>query len=243
VRYFNGDSARSLGIEFSVVKRTTRYLTGSASLELQRSTGTNSTADAAYLQAVFGEDYDDSANLASLTRSPLLWDKPWAFSINADYAVGDRDRPVFLGWRMPPNWSVNVLWQAEAGQRYTPKLYLGPKDYQDGSYYGEVGPSKGSFNVRFNKFWEFRRRERLTVSLEIRNLLNHLNYRRVNPWTGEGYKLGDYNPGWTEQDPPPGQQWADYVFSTDSEDYALAVVDPSYIEDPLTILWGVSYSW
>ena len=36
VRYFNGDSARSLGVELTVIKRTTRWLSGSASLELQR---------------------------------------------------------------------------------------------------------------------------------------------------------------------------------------------------------------
>ena len=34
----------------------------------------------------------------------------------------------------------------------------------------------------------------MTFFLEGRNLLNHKNYRRVNPCTGEGYQLGDYNP-------------------------------------------------
>jgi outer membrane receptor protein involved in Fe transport len=43
VRYFNGDSARSLGVELSVIKRTTRWLSGSGSLELSRSTGWPST--------------------------------------------------------------------------------------------------------------------------------------------------------------------------------------------------------
>lgn len=241
VRYFNGDSARSLGIELSVVKRTTRWLSGSASLELQRTTGTNSTADRAYLQALFGEEYDDTANLAALTRSPLLWDKPWAFSLNADLSIDDKDRPVVLGWRLPPDWSLNVLFQAEAGQRYTRTNYLGPRQYQDETDYGALGPLKSSFNLRFNKFWRFGKRERLTFSLEARNLFNHRNYRRVNPFTGDGYRLGDYNPRWTEQPPPPGDP--EYVYSTDSPEYARNVVDPSYIEDPLTILWGVSYSW
>ena len=66
--------------------------------------------------------------------------------------------------------------------------------------------------------------------------MNHKNYRRINPWTGDGYKLGDFNPGWTE---PQGEEG----FTTDSEPYATSVVDPSYLEDPLTVLWGVSYAW
>ncbi len=236
VRYFNGDSARSLGVELSVVKRTTKYISGSASLELQRSTGTNSSAEEAYLQAAFGQDYDSAANLGSLTRSPLLWDKPWAVSVNADISVSGKDRPVVFGWRVPPNWSLNLLWQAEAGQRYTPMAYLGPSNYQRGSEYSQCGPAKSSFNVRFSKFWSHGKRQRLTASLEVRNLFNHKNYRRVNPWTGEGYRLGDFNPGWTE---PQGEGG----FTTDSEPYATGVVDPSYLEDPLTILWGVSYAW
>ncbi len=76
VRYFNGDSARSLGVEVSFIKRTTRWLSGSASFEVQRSTGTSSDADASYLKAVYGEAYDPSASIGGLTRDPLVWDRP-----------------------------------------------------------------------------------------------------------------------------------------------------------------------
>jgi len=41
----------------------------------------------------------------------------------------------------------------------------------------------------------------------------------------------------------PENQENPYFASTDSEDYAKGVVDPSYIENPFTLLWGVSYSW
>ncbi len=238
VRYFNGDSARSLGVEFSVIKRTTRWLSGSGSLELQRTTGTNSNADEAYLQAIYDEAYTPTASIGGLTRSPLIWDKPWTFSVNVDFTVQEKDRPQILGWRLPPNWSVNLLARAEAGQRYTPRFYKGPGEYVFGDFNSETGPYKSSINVRLNKFWKLADRRKLTMYLEIRNLLNHKNYRRVNPWTGEGYEVGDYNPSWedrwsTEEDP----------LTTDSEEYAKGVVDPSYIENPRLVLWGVSYSW
>ncbi len=239
VRYFNGDSARSLGMEISVIKRTTRWLSGSASLELSRATGTNSTADEAYLQAIYQENYQPTASIGGLVRTALLWDKPWTFSLNLDFSVFDRDRPELLGLLLPPNWSLNLLMNAEAGQRYTPMTHLGPNDNVRGDYYSKLGPAQSTVNLRFSKFWKTGAHGKVTFFLEGRNIFNHKNYRRVNPFTGEGYKVGDYNPSWVEKwttDP-------ENPLSTNSEEYAKGVVDPSYIVNPRTLLWGVSYQW
>jgi len=247
VRYFNGDSARSIGLELSIIKRTTRWLSGSANFELSRSTGTNSNADEAYLLAIYDEAYSPTASIGGLKRTPLLWDKPWKLSINLDFSVFDKDRPTLLGWTLPPNWSVNLLFRAEAGQRYTPRYYRDPEnptpgDYVYGDYNSKVGPSTSSLNIRLNKYWKFGRRQKLTLFFEGRNILNHKNYRRVNPWTGDGYQVGDYNPQWTDR-------WADFygeggpTLTTDSEEYAKGVVDPSYVRDPRILLMGVSFAW
>ena len=243
VRYFNGDSARSLGIELSVIKRTTGYLSGSGSLELSRSTGTNSKADQAYLQAVYSGSSEENDSVTGLLRSPLLWDKPWKVSINLDFSVFEDRRPEIFGLTLPPNWSLNMLFSAEAGQRYTPKhMEDGQEIYGDA--YSGIGPYKSSLNLRLNKYWNVGRNRRLTFYVEARNVLNHLNYRRVNPWTGEGYKVGDRNPDWDQvwwydDEPVQGEEY----YSTDSEAYAKAIVNPSYIENPRTILMGVSFSW
>jgi len=238
VRYFNGDSARSLGIELSVIKRTTKWLSGSANFELQRSTGTNSNADEAYLQAIYDEAYTPTASIGGLARSPLIWDKPWAVSLNLDFTVMEKDRPELFGLRLPPNWSMNVLASAEAGQRFTPRIYNGPGDYVYGDFNSETGPYKSTVNLRVNKFWKFGNHRKVTMYVEVRNLFNHKDYRRINPWTGDGYQVGNYDPSWTdrwstEEDP----------LTTDSEEYAKGVVDPSYIENPRLVLWGMSYSW
>jgi len=247
VRYFNGDSARSLGIEVNVIKRTIRWLSGSASVELQRTTGTNSDADQAYLDVLYGTN-DAQTGVGGLTRSPLIWDKPWTASFNADFAVFDKDRPRLLGWRMPPNWSVNVLARFEAGQRYTPYVeYRGGNGgglIIRGDNYTGLGPVQGTVNIRLNKFWKYKGRQKLTFYVEARNIMNHRNYRRVNPWTGDGYKLGDYNPSWTDRNTIQNGA-GDVIFdgNTDSEEYAKGVIDPSYIENPRVVMWGVSYSW
>jgi hypothetical protein len=245
VRYFNGDSARSLGVEISLIKRTTRWLSGSASLELSRSTGTNSSAEEAYLLAIYDEAYTPTASIGGLKRTPLLWDRPWSVSVNLDFSVFEKDRPRLFGRRLPPNWSANLLFTAEAGQRYTPREYVTVGQYVSGDYNSRTGPTRSSLNLRLNKYWNLGRRERLTVFLEGRNILNHRNYRRVNPWTGKGYRVGDYNPQWTDR-------WGDYyqqdnpdapLLTTDSPEYALGVVDPSYVVDPRVILLGVTWSW
>ena len=244
VRYFNGDSARSLGVEMTVIKRTTRWLSGSASLELQRTTGTNSDADQAYLAALYESETNIFANESGLKRSPLVWDKPWTVSMNLDFSVFDKDRPELFGWVLPPNWSINLLARAESGQRYTPNTYVARGDYPHGDYYSELGPFKSTVNLRFSKYWRFKGNRKVTMHLEVRNLFNHKNYRRVNPFTGEGYHVGDYNPRWVDNshyiDPDTGET---IIPTTDSEAYAKSAVNPSYIENPLVILWGVSYAW
>ncbi len=260
IRYFNGDSARSLGVELSVVKRTTRWLSGSYSLEFQRSSGTNSDANEAYLQAVYGGSSTSGQDISigGLTRNPLIWDKPWTTSLNLDFTVFDKQKPVlpvlyptlsasfpFVGfdagrWTMPSNWSLNVLARAEAGQRYTELVYSGFDDYDQGDRYGETGPWKSTVNLRFNKFWKFANGQKVTFYIEARNIFNHKNYRRVNAFTGDGYQLGDYNPAWVENWSVPDER---IFVSTDSEAYAKGVINPSYTENPRIILWGASYQW
>ncbi len=232
VRYFNGDSARSLGVELTVIKRTTKWLSGSASVELQNSTGTNSQADSAYLQAIYTEAYTPDSSIGGLTRSPLLWDKPWTVSMNLDFAVFDKDRPVLFGWRMPPNWSVNLLARAESGQRYRPYTYEVTGEIK-GDPNSAIGPFKSTVNLRLNKYWRIGKNQKVTFYIEARNLFNHLNYRRVNTITGEGYVVGNFDPSWSTRQ----------GIGTDNETYAKGVVDPSYIENPRIVLWGVSYSW
>ncbi len=236
VRYFNGDSARALGLEISLIKRTTRWLSGSANLELSRATGTNSDADAAYLQAIYDEAYTPVATTGGLRRSPLLWDRPWSLSVNLDFSVFNRDRPQLFGWRLPPNWSANLLVTAESGQRYTSYTWVNGQRSQ-GDYLSKIGPTRNSVNLRFNKFWHLGRNEKLTFFLEGRNIFNHKNYRRVNSYTGDGYHLGDYNPEWRQDMQESGE------LTTDSEAYAKEEIDPSYIENPRVFLWGVSYQW
>jgi hypothetical protein len=157
-------------------------------------------------------------------------------SLNVDFSVFERDRPVVFGWRLPPNWSANLLVSGESGQRYTQYSWINGQRSQ-GDYLNKIGPTRSSVNLRFSKFWRLSKNQKLTCFVEGRNILNHKNYRRVNNYTGDGYQLGDYNPEWRQDLQDSGS------LTTDSEAYAKEEVDPSYIENPRVVLWGVSYQW
>ncbi|MBU1674144.1 hypothetical protein KKA85_00005, partial [bacterium] len=61
-----------------------------------------------------------------------------------------------------------------------------------------------------------------------------------NRFTGTGYRVDGFNPSWSED-------WTDLQtempHSTNTPEYAQGVINPSYIENPRTILWGVSLTW
>jgi hypothetical protein len=238
VRYFNADAARSLGIEMTVVKRTTRYLSGSFSLELSRTTGTNSDANRTFLIAELGQGSNNYQTEEGIRSNPLLWDRPWAATLTLDWYVGDRSSPSILGWSMPRNWSLNLLLRAWAGQRYTERIIAPDGSTQlSPDTYGLLGPYRSTVDFKLSKFFYLDQRSKLTFFLEGRNLLNHDNYRRVNGWTGQGYHRGNWDGDIASErlNGSPRQ--------VGTEEYVEDYVDPSYLTDPRTLLMGVSYEW
>ncbi len=238
VRYFNADAARSLGVELTVEKRTTKWLSGRASLELQRSSGTNSEANATFLSAQLDQANTNFETEEGIRSTPLLWDRPWTVTVNLDFYVGDEQRPRAFGWLMPPNWSANLLIRAWAGARYTVRILNDDGNAVDSrDTYGELGPYRSAIDIKLRKWFELPFGRKLTVFFEGRNIFDHVNYRRVNPWTGEGYHLGNWD-GDLASRRANGSPRSVYDLQ-----YAQDFVDPSYRTDPRTILMGASWEW
>ena len=238
VRYFNADAARSLGVELSIVKRTTKYLSGSFTFELQRTTGTNSDANATFLSAELGQGNSDFQTEQGIRNVPLLWDRPWSVTLNLDFFVGPQHPPRLLGWTLPKNWSANLLARAWSGQRYTERVLTGEGSVQNSAdTYGKLGPYRSTIDLKLSKFFYLDARRKVTIYVEGQNILNHDNFRRVNPWTGEGYIRGNWDGDIASQ----RLNGSPRMVSTDEyvEDY----VDPSYRTNPLTWIMGVSYQW
>ncbi len=237
IRYFNADAARSIGLELSLEKRTTRWLSGRMSLELQRSTGTNSEADRSFLTAQLEDANSGYESEEGIRLTPLLWDRPWTFTFNVDVNVPQDDRPTVFGWTVPGDWAGNVLFRAYSGARYTERFLS-----DDGNVvssqdtYGKIGPWRSTLDLKLRKWWQTRGGQKLTMFLEARNVLDHENYRRVNPWTGKPYHRGNWDGDFASR---RGDGWP----TTDSPYYVQEYVDPSFRTDPRTILTGVSVQW
>ena len=155
-----------------------------------------------------------------------------------DFSVGRSDSPQLFGWSLPRQWSANLLYRASSGVRYT-ELILDSNGNSNESLdtNGKIGPTRSYLNLKINKYWDLPNHNRFTMFLEARNVLDQDNYRRVNPWTGEGYHLGNWD----------GSIAADrknaIPKSVNSVWYGEDFVDPSYRTDPRTVLMGVSYGW
>jgi outer membrane receptor protein involved in Fe transport len=241
VRYFNADAARSVGAEISIVKSTAKYLSGSLSVDLQRSTGTSSDADASYVAAQLGQANPNYESEQGIRRVPLLWDRPWSVTLNLDYTVGPKLRPAVFGWTVPGNWSLNLLYRIWSGARYT-ELTLressGTISVQSSpDIYGQLGPHRSTLDLRLSKHFDFSARARLSFFIEGHNLLNHDNWRRVNAWTGGGYHRGNWDGSLA------AQRQTTPELSVNNQWYVEDVVDPSYRTDPREFFMGVSYKW
>ncbi len=238
VRYFNADAARSIGVEFSIIKRATRWLNGSFSFEFQRTTGTNSSANTNFLTAQLGQASEEFVREQNIRNVPLLWDRPWSATMNLGFSVGPRDRPSFFGWKLPPRWSANVLLRAWSGVRYTEMEFGENGNPQTSANINHrLGPYRSAVDIKFNKYWDLPNRHRVSMFIEARNVFDHDNFRRVNPWTGDGYHLGNWDGG-IAADRNNGSPR-----SVRDVNYQSDFVDPSYRTDPRMFLTGVSYKW
>ena len=243
VRYFNADAARSLGVEFTVEKRATRFVSGRMNLELSRATGTNSDANQNFLLAQLDQGSQSSETEQGVRPNPLSWDRPWSVTANLNVRAGSKNSPTMFGWQTPRNWNLNLLYRAWAGVRYTEVFRLadGSTDVSR-NVNGKLGPYRSSLDISFRRWWDLPLGQTFTLFLEAQNVLDHDNWRRVNPWTGEAYFRGNWDGSIAERRQAFGEE-NDTGPTVTSVFYEEDRVDPSYRTNPRRFLMGVSWEW
>ena len=137
----------AVGMELSVIKRTTRWLSGrrassSRARRARTALRTRPTCRRFTKRAIRRRDHRRPR------RSPLMWDKPSSISVNVDFSCSGGTTELF-GSRMPPNWSADLLISAEAGQRYTEKTSVNEQAIDGDLPAGR--PDASSVNLRLNK--------------------------------------------------------------------------------------------
>jgi outer membrane receptor protein involved in Fe transport len=221
-RYFNLDYARSRGLEFQIKKRARRGLSGAFNFTYSRATG-KSSREAEELDVGQGE-----AGESSLREYPLDWDRPISMQLSLSYFTPEDHYPDLFGFRLPDNWSFNLLWTLKSGVRYTPREYVSRAYGEENS---ALGPHVSWVNAKLEK--------RVTLSgmdvsffVEGRNIFNRRNVRWVNPYTGDAWKLYDPDPDGTV----PGTE-------DELQERKERNLNPSRYYEPRNIRAGMTFSW
>lgn len=192
--YVNGDYARNRGIEVEYGKRIGKVLQATLSGSYSISTGKSSSAtDALFNVATTGLE-------APIKEGYVSWDRPFQASLNTNISVR-KNEPLFdFAPGILDDYNLYVRFFFESGKRFTGQIPTGvtaegrPDYISDVNHQLEqVGEYWFYINLNFEKYIDIGF-GKMTLSLEVQNLLNNKNSQIVNPVTGRAYEYGDDTP-------------------------------------------------
>ncbi|MCX6136000.1 MAG: TonB-dependent receptor [Ignavibacteriales bacterium] len=193
--YVNSDYARTRGLEVEYTHRFNSSLRSTFSGTYSIATGKSSSATEAL--------YNLASSLAetAIKENYVSWDRPVQLSLTTNLTV-KKNEPLF---DFAPGVldDYNVFFRAfyQSGRRYTEQFLngydpsTGRPDFISNSSnpYQVIGEYEFYINMNIEKYFELGF-ARLTVSLEIQNLLDNSNAQIINPVTGRAYEYGDATP-------------------------------------------------
>ncbi len=197
--YVNEDYARINGVEASYIKRIGRWFTGTLSGSFQSAKGKSNSAEASFSR--FSDEETTKEKF-------LAWDRPWQFRVAANLAHDEADGLFGIG--LLNKFNVYLEWNYQSGKRYTPYDSVGFDFNTNRVVYREnvreefqlIAEPWHWMDMTVQK-WFTIGGTRITLSLEITNLLNTRNATIINPLTGRAYELGDRTPFRDPTDPHP----------------------------------------
>ena len=193
--YINSDYARTRGLEVEYNKRISTNFNSTLSGSYSIATGKSSASN----QALY--DLVTTGVETTIKENYMPWDRPLQASLNLNYKV-PKNEPLFgFAPGVLDNYSFFVRFFYESGMRYTPLLPAGHDDQGRPLYVtdynnidGSVGQNWFYINLNFDKNMEYAGMK-ITLSLEVENLLDNKNTQIVNAVTGRAYEYGDNTNG------------------------------------------------
>jgi outer membrane receptor protein involved in Fe transport len=189
ITYVNTDYARLRGLEIEFRKRIGRWFNGTASFSYAISTGKSSSADDGVL--VLRGDLDDT-----IREEFLSWDRPVTAFLSANFYA--EPGTFGIAENIIDDWSLYVRAFYQSGKRYTPAIFTGNVDeqgrkeyeYVRNERYSRIGDDWFYIDLNFEKYFNLGS-FRLSVFVEVNNLLDNRNSIIINPVTGRAYEYGD----------------------------------------------------
>ncbi len=192
--YVNSDYARTRGVELEYTKRMGAHLNATLSGSYSIATGKSSSATEALYNLTSG------GLETSIKENFVSWDRPVQGSLSLNLRV-KKGEPLFdFAPGVLEDYNVYARAFYQSGKRYTAQLFSGVTSDGRPEYrtdydrlYEAVGDDWFYINMNIEKYFDLGF-AKLTVSMEIQNVLNAKNSQIVNPVTGRAYEYGDDTP-------------------------------------------------
>lgn len=230
--YINQDYARIFGMESRLDVRYAKYFSSFLNVTYQVARGKSNSARESGLQI----EQNGAVELAS--EQYLAFDRPWDITLGVVFLSDSNFR--FFGKKID-GLRIFASLNYVSGFRYTPYMQDGVNSLGrplfvrlDDKYLEENAKPWFQSDLKISKnYWIGEdRKNGITVSIEIRNLLNIKNSQIINPITGEAYEDGDDVPN----------EWRDPRY-IGPEESGTPPDDPSRYLAPRQILYGVSFKF
>ncbi|HCQ17318.1 MAG: TonB-dependent receptor [Owenweeksia sp.] len=200
--YINQDYAKIYGVEFGLNYRVGKYFRTFSNIAYQVARGKSNSARESALQI-------EQNGEVPLTREQFLaFDRPWNINLGVVFSP-DSTLPI-MGMNLT-GFSAYLSYQFTSGYRYTPQVKVGSNDLnrpeyeeQTDRYLEETADNWHNFDLKLTYTIPLglKNGKGISLSVEIRNLLNNKNSQIINPVTGRAYQYGDDVP-LTWRDPRP----------------------------------------
>jgi outer membrane receptor protein involved in Fe transport len=230
--YINQDYAKIYGIELGVNYRIGKYLRTFSNVGYQVARGKSNSARESALQI------EQNGEVSLTTEQFLAFDRPW--NINTGI-IFEPDSTLPIAGLNLTGLNIYLSYQYTSGFRYTPQAQVGTNELGRPEYEiqqdlflteNAEGWHRFDLKVGYRIPIKLGKGRGLSLSLEIRNLLNNQNAQIINPVTGRAYEYGDDVPN-TWRDPRP-------EFNGPQET-GVDPRNPARYQAPRQILYGIAF--
>jgi len=192
--YVNSDYARTRGFEFDYTHRFTSQFRSTFAGSYSIATGKSSSATEALFNLTTG------SGDATIKENFVSWDRPWQANLTSILSVKKNEPLYDFAPGILDDYSVYMRAFFQSGKRYTEQIYTGIDAEGRPQYRGKIEDPLQELaeywfyiNMNIEKYFDLGF-GRMTVSLEIQNLLDNKNSQIINSVTGKAYEYGDNTP-------------------------------------------------
>lgn len=230
--FINQDYARIFGIESGIRYRIGNYLTTFANVAYQVAKGKSNSARESALQIA------QNGEVSTTKEQFLAFDRPWNINVGITFKP---DSTFYFGGFDLTGFTAFLSYQYTSGYRYTPYRFTGSNDlgrpqYEQITDQFLAATANPWHNVDLKLSYLFsifkEKGKGLSLSIEIRNLLNAKNSQIINPVVGRAYQYGDAVP----------LTWRDPQFNSPFES-GTDPRNPARYLPPTQVLYGLAFKF